>query len=67
MGLPNNAQYIRGMALENATRLLAAPEVLELIMEDYSGTTQDVTLILADYFADYIENGRTDAQTARES
>jgi hypothetical protein len=62
MGLPDNEQYIRGMALENATRLLAAPEVLDTILEDYSGTTQDVTLILADYFADYIKNGRTDKQ-----
>lgn len=58
MALPNNEQYIRGMALESATAYAAsrarsweAYEVVEL----------------AEYFAEYIRDGNKDAQTTRES
>lgn len=49
MGLPNNEQYIRGMALEDATRYAASRtrhwEAFEIVE-------------LAEYFADYIRDGK---------
>ena len=52
MGLPNNNQYIRGMALENATRLIASR-----LEEDF---TIGSILTLADIFAEYIRTGEID-------
>ena len=49
MALPTSEQYIRGIALENATRVAAGAgrfwEAYEIVD-------------LAEYFADYIRNGK---------
>lgn len=49
MALPTSEQYIRGMALENATRFAASRtrvwEAFEIVE-------------LAEYFADYIREGK---------
>ena len=49
MALPTREQYVRGMALENATRFAASRprswEAFEIVD-------------LAEYFADYIRNGK---------
>lgn len=51
MGLPNNEQYIRALALENATRLVASANRSERF-------SIDEILDVADKFADYIQYGR---------
>lgn len=59
MALPNNEQYIRGMALESAVRLIASPNFLGMTDPTKPEKTQkDLLLDLADQFADYIQYGR---------
>lgn len=57
MGLPNNDQYIRGMALESAVAFVQAkPEIVE--RRNVGETQMSRLLDLADQFADYIRQGR---------
>jgi hypothetical protein len=59
MGLPNNEQYIRGMALESA---IAFVEVVPVAVErlNVGETRVSRVLDLADQFVDYIQMGRQD-------
>lgn len=57
MGLPNNEQYIRGMALESAVKFAEA--VPEVVAPRKVGETRISRLLdLADQFTKYIEVGR---------
>jgi hypothetical protein len=55
MALPNNDQYIRGMALESAVQ---ATQVLLNPNADYGVWDKESILALADEFAEYIEGRR---------
>ncbi len=56
MGLPNHEQYIRGMALESATKIVSSGCLNPT--DAYGSWTEDELLNLSDRLADYIQYGR---------
>lgn len=58
MGLPNNDQYIRGMALESAVKLASSPDFGKSVGGFRVRPDENDILDLADKFADYIRLGR---------
>lgn len=55
MALPNNEQYIRGMALESAVQAI---QKISNPNANWGGWDKDSILDLADQFVEYIQVGR---------